>query len=280
MEPFETYKHAGLTVELHYDDMAWEMNPRTNQDNAGKIVSFTREFDGDEYLSPIEDLTIDCPRCGGNGEDPERFGLYRVRPYGHILVGAGTEEAMNGEEERGVNAHQLYVEPMTCKQCDGSGTITATVADYLRAIDSAEIVLPLRFSDYGSSGCEIGETDLDNANAAAYLDAETLQEEWNGDREKGLAYLRANVNEYAQWMAGEVYGYVIKDADGEDIPSGTCKGMLNLDVSCWGFIGDDDYVRKEANAAAESCAEGLAKEAAEATAMAERDIITIGLEAC
>ena len=35
----------------------------------------------------------------------------------------------------------------------------------------------------------------------------------------------SEVNEYGRWANGEVYGYVVRDADGEDVDS------------CWGYIG-------------------------------------------
>ena len=38
--------------------------------------------------------------------------------------------------------------------------------------------------------------------------------------------LHAEVEEYAEYLAGNVYGYEVLDEDGNDIES------------CWGFIGD------------------------------------------
>lgn len=59
------------------------------------------------------------------------------------------------------------------------------------------------------------------------------------------------IDEFDKWQRGEVYGYVVEDADGE-----------NLD-SCWGFIGDTDYCLKEGVAVAESIwADKLAERAA------------------
>lgn len=55
--------------------------------------------------------------------------------------------------------------------------------------------------------------------------------------------LRGEVEEYADFLAGRAYGYVIEDAEGEQLDS------------CWGFIGDLDDVRSEARSAAEHEAE-------------------------
>lgn len=48
-----------------------------------------------------------------------------------------------------------------------------------------------------------------------------------------LAALNAELNEYAAWCNGEVYGYTVTAPDGEEIDS------------CWGYYGDDElqYVR-------------------------------------
>lgn len=45
--------------------------------------------------------------------------------------------------------------------------------------------------------------------------------------------LRAEIAEYSAFLAGEVYGYTV-ERDGEMIDS------------CWGFVGDIDYVRQQA----------------------------------
>lgn len=45
----------------------------------------------------------------------------------------------------------------------------------------------------------------------------------------------AEVNEYGKWLAGEVYGYIVRDPQGESPDS------------CWGFIGWE-YVEQEARA--------------------------------
>lgn len=51
-------------------------------------------------------------------------------------------------------------------------------------------------------------------------------------RDKALQVLKYEIEEYGKWLNGEVYGYVIEDAEGNDVDS------------CWGFIGLD-YIRQE-----------------------------------
>lgn len=50
--------------------------------------------------------------------------------------------------------------------------------------------------------------------------------------------LKAETDEYGSWAQGKAYGYIV-DPDGPD------------EDSCWGFIGDIDYCKSEANSMAE-----------------------------
>jgi hypothetical protein len=55
-------------------------------------------------------------------------------------------------------------------------------------------------------------------------------------RENVLGVLRGEIDTFSNFLAGNVYGYIIKDADGI------------IQDSCWGFIGQD-YVMEAAKAA-------------------------------
>jgi hypothetical protein len=69
----------------------------------------------------------------------------------------------------------------------------------------------------------------------AYITRERADE--LGMTERYEDALNAETCEYAQWVEGQVYGYVV-DPCGPD------------EDSCWGFIGDPDYAKQEANAMA------------------------------
>lgn len=63
----------------------------------------------------------------------------------------------------------------------------------------------------------------------------TAKQEWPNDPRQGaLNYLEALTKSFSAWANGDVYGYVVEDADGEEIDS------------CWGYVGDMDYVISEA----------------------------------
>lgn len=51
--------------------------------------------------------------------------------------------------------------------------------------------------------------------------------------------IEGDVETYDHYLTGQCYGYTVEDADGEEVES------------CWGFLGDMDYVRSEAKSAAE-----------------------------
>lgn len=59
--------------------------------------------------------------------------------------------------------------------------------------------------------------------------------------------MRQQVETYNQYLTGDVYGYVVEDADGEHLDS------------CWGFFGRE-YAEGEARSAAKSCAKSRADE--------------------
>ena len=64
MEPFETYEHAGCTVELHYDEYGDGCDPRDNDNLAHLAVGYRGYTLGDEDIGDHFD-PINCPVCKG-----------------------------------------------------------------------------------------------------------------------------------------------------------------------------------------------------------------------
>jgi hypothetical protein len=120
------------------------------------------------------------------------------------------------------------------------------------------IILPLYLMDH--SGISISTSDFgdrwDSGQVGwAYITRAKIQEEYSAKRiskkllERVRGYIVSEVNVYDQFLRGEVYGYVIEDANGEHMDS------------CWGYYGLDD-ARSEARNAAEHIAKSIAEETA------------------
>lgn len=107
---------------------------------------------------------------------------------------------------------------------------------------AAPVVLPVYVIDH--SGIALSDKPFgcpwDSWQAGClYMTEKTLLAEYGQNtpetREKAKNYLRGELQEYAAYVAGEVYGYTItRESDGELIDS------------CWGFYGDDgiDYIKE------------------------------------
>ena len=278
MDPYETYEHAGLTVELHYDTDA--ESPRYMHENAARIVTFGDGYPyndytvGDDQLDDPDELAVTCPHCDGAGTDPERYEVTRRYRYGRVTIAAGSESAMNAVAELITDDacdgdDEVTVGEADCARCHGDCEVTVTIAEYLRVTEDAALVILL---DGRANNCgpELRPVK-DGGDAAIYMTQAMLTKEWGTDREKAREYMLAELDEYNRYMQGEVSGYIVKGPDGERIPD----ALGGVDDSCWGFIGSESYVREQANEAAESIAARLAGERVEMAAMAARGIVTV-----
>lgn len=69
-----------------------------------------------------------------------------------------------------------------------------------------------------------------------YLEKEVYKREWNRKRanKKHMEeIMRGEVENYDNYLTGEVYGYIVEDEEGDHIDS------------CWGFFGDKKYALSE-----------------------------------
>lgn len=227
MEPFESFEHAGFTVELHYDEMSEHANPREG-DQLGTMVCWHPGYTlGDFQLR------------GGDGR--------------------GSVDAIF-ETEKG--------------RSDFSSI--GTLARYCRTALGAVAVLPLYLLDHsglsmsaggnyvgrGDTACG-GRDEFGNARGwdttlvgVIFTTPERVAElcgsadyapaDWAGTPAEWVTkQLEQEVDLYSAWLGGEVYGYTIEDADGDEAGS------------CWGFLPDVsardglEYVREEARSEAE-----------------------------
>ena len=76
--------------------------------------------------------------------------------------------------------------------------------------------------------------------------------------------LKAETQEYADWAQGICYGFIV-DEEGPD------------EDSCWGYIGDDGYVKEAANEAAEYAAQCKAeRQRKRGRALHHGTLVTVG----
>jgi hypothetical protein len=133
--------------------------------------------------------------------------------------------------------------------------------------DKKYISLPLYLYDHGgiTMSCAAFSCPWDSGQVGIiYVSKERLRQEYSSKlitpkiREKALSVLRAEVEEYDRFLAGDCWGYEIyeMDDDPDMIAAGYEDGGYCVD-SCWGFLGHewaeqaaqeamDYYVQKDA----------------------------------
>jgi hypothetical protein len=283
MDAYNRFEHAGVIVEIVGDDEP--MSPQDN-DNAGTLYSWARDFDGDESIRDPEGFGIACDKCGGYGVDQD-------------------------DDD--------------CPVCEGTGEVqSGDVARYFAEAYNAALTIPLYFANYGSTGARIYESDND-PNCALVFTQEEINREWSGHidpykvemknavdgsltgevREYGgaRAYAKARIDELDNYLQGNVFGIVVRErtgvsvadtyADADNLTRYRSNDEVipdDLEVidaedddageileSCWGFIGnpDGEWILSEARALAEAASEQVAHEKACAFAWACRDVVTI-----
>jgi hypothetical protein len=236
IEPYDTFEHAGLTVQVFRDDDAQSPRDPGSRTLCTSLAAFDGAMtfgDDDEDWGRDFDPEIPCATCGMEGET-------------------------DGEQ---------------CPDCEGEGMRTVTPGEYAAETHEAIAWQHVRIDDYGSRGVTLAaypNDDADGVNCVIYVTREgwkTAQgADWtnsDADREMAARMIAGDIEELDQFLRGDVYGYVIEH-EGEHKDS------------CWGFIGapDADYLLDQARDAAEEVAKGIAREVAERFEMECRDIET------
>jgi len=145
---------------------------------------------------------------------------------------------------------------------------------YLRISRKAICVLPLGLYDhsgismYVGAGPAMGDSaGWDSGQVGFIYTTKERLDELGCNPDDVEEALRAEVKEYSSYLCGEVYYYLIEDAEGDVLES------------CGGYIGDLEYVKSEAREAAETERKDLDNkarvEAEEAQRAANQDIATV-----
>lgn len=261
-EAVETYEHHGVEVKLFPDH-----NPMSPRDCDGKIgemfVSYPGYKLGDTQLPRDGFEGITCPMCEGSGE------VKNTVPF----------------NEGGIDSDTI-----DCPRCEGSGECTPTIHEWLKD-QEAIAAIPLFVYEHSGITMRTGglvwlakegiepsdtesrerfavDTDGWDTSFVGFVVVreneikEAMGDDWEKHRtpEWVSEAVNGEVEEYARYLEGDVYGYVVAD----DTP---------FSDSCWGFIGFK-YAKEQANEAAEGAAEQIADEARERAEWAARDVVT------
>jgi hypothetical protein len=189
----DSFEYKGYQVTIDTDDDP--VNPRTEFDNLGKMICFHNRYSlGDDH----------------NYKFPSDF-IY------DLAVDYSNAEIVENDE--------IELTP------------ASFVEKYLDKLEKHLIILPIYL--YNHSGLTINTTGFschwDSGQVGwIYITKKQVRKEWNV---KGISpklkkkiedILIGEVETYDQYLRGEVYGFRIKDEDGEEIDS------------CWGYFGDPE----------------------------------------
>ena len=233
----EEFDH-GIVGKIYYDEDP--LNPRKEWDHAATMVCWHRRYSlGDEQ-----------PTC-----EPGDYFRNMVDDECPHCGGTGDEPGAEPEGD--------YDLVPNCTHCDGTGVVSDD--EVMGLVEKAYYILPLFLYDHSGITMSTGSFSCpwDSGQVGwIYISIEKAASEGWKTPEQAYKAMQAEVEEYDHYLTGQCYGYVVEDADGEGVDS------------CWGFLGDSDYVRGEMRAAAMSAVEAANKEDAEAAYWAERDVIT------
>lgn len=207
--------YPGVTVTIHVDEDP--LNPREDYDHLGTIAC---RDDHNYYTLGDSDASVD--------------------------IGAIFSDALDAHEERveaGIDSE---------RPSDGWAEVKRYLIEERGALE--ESMVGLAMTDHSGLYLHVDVADGSNVGDGwdtafigwAYLTAEAAKE--LGDHAAPRDCALAEAREYAAYLSGDIYGYVVSDEDDDILES------------CWGFIGYD-YAVEEAHAIGRFTAERLAIEA-------------------
>lgn len=184
-----------VTVQIHPDHHA--ESPRDWQDNAGVIYCKHRRYTlGDK-----------------NADDPYEEVEFKV--IDGIKITAAQWD--NDELPEGVDRSTI---DEAWEQADWDSELAVR--------DDVAIIMPLYLYDH--SGITMSHSSFscpwDSGQVGwHYMTKDVLDSEFGGDKERGYACLKAELQEYDNYLQGNVWGYTIEGP--------------GIDDSCWRFIGTE-----------------------------------------
>ena len=191
-------------------------------DNAGRMVCWHRNLNlGDEhdYGDPADFQRELAFEAHDGLED-------RV----HRLENEGWDRRFDKAVDDGIDNPREYVDKVVSTKVDE--LITKTV-------DDGYVILPLYLYDHSGITMSTGAFDCpwDSGQVGWIIcDKETIEREFNGDRDLAEKCLLAEVATYDQYLIGDVYGFIVEKR--EECAKCGHSDWEHVD-SCWGFYGSD-----------------------------------------
>lgn len=256
---YSTEEYKGYTIKIEYVEDA--QNPREWFEPAGTMVCWHSRYNlgdmekvsknnyqpiSENYSEPI-DLLYKLAGIGREAAQEENYiqGIIRnlnswldsknkqieTIPYDELYE--FIDGCMYNRCVPEVDDYSLYLvqkfmeEEVYDRGCDHDDLSYSEL--YNRIDKRGTIILPLYLYDH--SGITISTSSFscrwDSGQVGyIYMTKDTMEKEgWN--KEQATKYLESEVTVYDNYLTGEVYGFRIEDADGEEIES------------CWGYYGDD-----------------------------------------
>ena len=226
-----------MTLRMRIERDEDPLNPRTEFDHLGTIVicgSHTRRYStGDEnHGEDLNDHLNSEAEWLDDRHEARIDKMFTAHPYASISLSVQSREAAQLAES----------------------WFDARRDAALKVLERHWIVLPVR-ADSGGYSNAIYVSDWDNANGYIYVTNENARKD---NLVKRLAkkvrqnvenVLRGEIDEYNQYLTGDVYGFIIEDVEPGVEDDDIDTGGETIDSS-WGFYGED-YCREEGERALE-----------------------------
>lgn len=266
-----TYEYTKVEFEFgitgHVLSDPEPMNPRVEYDNV---------------------TTMACSHCNYNLGDKDAHDPLTMDFVYRLMSDAGLDDIC--EHCEGTSYGPDWE---SCEHCDGNGNGTISLEDAWKQVKEHYYIQPLYLYDHGgisisssrfSCPWDSGQVGFQYVlKSKAHKEWGPVEYEWVDnvrkpvrDRTEADYYelMDSEVKCYDDYLTGNVWGYEIKDKDG------------NILESCWGYVGDPEYCEEEMRGVAKAlearmlllkaAEEGRAEqEAQERLYWAQRDVVTV-----
>ncbi len=197
-------------------------NPRTDWDcHAGRMLCWHSGYNlGDEHSYDSDD----CLRQLAFEHDAD------LEDYVDRLENEVCDKLYDRASDNGCTGYE---------ECSGYAErfIRKRIDDRIdAALSAGYVILPLYLYDHSGITMSTGSfaCSWDSGQVGFIVcDAETIEKEFDGDRDRAEAALESEVKVYDQYLTGDVWGFVVEERE-----SGDDNEWEGTD-SCWGFYGSD-----------------------------------------